>query len=335
MNSLASEKAYPAVPGSKTEPTVSPPLPLLHRPLARWTALFLLWTVVGLVFVMQYYIFHLTEKVVFTSGRALWTVLGWYPWIVLTPLVVHLARRMPIERPLAGVRLARHFGIAFLLSVVEVAFVVAVMGVAWTAAGEPFDWARSFRIAMLRSFYVDILVYMVIVAVVHALDYYQKYRERDLRTAHLEVQLVQAQLQALRMQLNPHFLFNTLHAISSLMTQDVKAGRRMIAHLSDLLRLALDRAGENEVTVEEELDFLRHYLEIEETRFQDRLTITLDVAPATLRALVPNLLLQPGGDDPLDRFHAVVGREQIGPDGERPHAERGAWLVGPRHHYGI
>ena len=70
---------------------MSPPLRFLHRPLTRWTALLLLWTVVGLVFVMQYYIFHLTEKVVFTSGRALWTVLGWYPWIVLTPLVVHLA----------------------------------------------------------------------------------------------------------------------------------------------------------------------------------------------------------------------------------------------------
>jgi LytS/YehU family sensor histidine kinase len=114
-----------------------------------------------------------------------------------------------------------------------------------------------------------------------------------LKASQLEARLAQAQLQALKMQLQPHFLFNTLHAISALVHKDVEAADRMLARLSDLLRLALESAGVQEVPLKQELEFLERYLEIEQTRFQDRLTVRMEIAPEALDALVPNLIMQP------------------------------------------
>ena len=120
-------------------------------------------------------------------------------------------------------------------------------------------------------------------------------RRRRARSApaQLETRLVEAQLQSLQRQLQPHFLFNTLNTISALMHRDVEAADMMIARLSDLLRISLQMVGVQEISLKEELDFLSKYLEIEQTRFRDRLTVVFDVQPDTLDALVPNLMLQP------------------------------------------
>jgi two-component system, LytTR family, sensor kinase len=126
-----------------------------------------------------------------------------------------------------------------------------------------------------------------------ALRYYRESRERALRASQLETRLVAAQLTTLQQQLHPHFLFNTLHAISSLMHSDIDAADRTLIRLSDLLRLTLERLGEQEVTLDAELEFLRKYLEIERTRFADRLVIRYDIQEGTLDAMVPTLLLQP------------------------------------------
>src|SRR5262249_12543584 len=138
-----------------------------------------------------------------------------------------------------------------------------------------------------------LLIYWIIVVVNHAFDYYQKYREREMRALDLEKRLAQAKLQALQMQLNPHFLFNTLHSISSLMHRDVEAADRMIDRLSDLLRSALEGSDTQEGELQDELEFLKRYLEIEQPRLGDRLTVKMDIEPDTLRARVPNLILQP------------------------------------------
>ena len=114
-----------------------------------------------------------------------------------------------------------------------------------------------------------------------------------MRTSQLETQLAQAQLQALKMQLHPHFLFNTLNSVSELMHQDVNTAERVITRLSDLLRMALENIGVQEVPLRQELDFVQGYLDIEQLRFQDRLHVDLDIAPETLDCRVPNLLLQP------------------------------------------
>jgi len=128
---------------------------------------------------------------------------------------------------------------------------------------------------------------------VHAFDYYQKFRERELRSLELEKHLAEAKLEALQMQLNPHFLFNTLHGISALMHKDVETADRILSRLSDLLRRTLENTGTQEVPLKQELDFLERYLEIERTRFGDRLTVRMYIDPDTLEAQVPNLVLQP------------------------------------------
>lgn len=141
-------------------------------------------------------------------------------------------------------------------------------------------------------------------------QYYQGYRERERQAAALATELVQARLQALRMQINPHFLFNTLNTISALIHENPDAADRMIVRLSGLLRRTLDRGDVQEVPLREELDFLRGYLEIEQMRFPDRLTVTYDIEPKTNELLVPHLILQPLVENALR--HGILPREEAG-----------------------
>jgi LytS/YehU family sensor histidine kinase len=126
----------------------------------------------------------------------------------------------------------------------------------------------------------------------------------------LATELVQARLQALRMQLNPHFLFNTLNTISALIHENPDAADRMIVRLSELLRRTLDRGDVQEVPLREELEFLRSYLDIEQMRFPDRLTVTFDIEPKTQELLVPQLILQPLVENALR--HGILPREEAG-----------------------
>jgi two-component system LytT family sensor kinase len=136
-------------------------------------------------------------------------------------------------------------------------------------------------------------VYWSLLLMSHAYNYYHSYRQGQLRASQLETQLVQSQLEALKMQVHPHFLFNTLHAISALLSHDTEAARRMITRLGDFLRMTLENAGAMEVSLRKEMEFLNGYLEIERIRFQDRLTTEIRVDPNLLDARVPNLILQP------------------------------------------
>jgi two-component system LytT family sensor kinase len=151
-----------------------------------------------------------------------------------------------------------------------------------------------FKRQFLSSVVDDVTgVYIPIVLIAHALSYYRRYRERELRAAQLEGQLAKAHLQSLKGQLQPHFLFNTLHSISALMLTDVSAADRVMSRLSDLLRISLDNVGTQITTLRRELEFVNCYLEIEKVRFEERMKVTLDIAPETLDAQVPHLLLQP------------------------------------------
>ena len=137
------------------------------------------------------------------------------------------------------------------------------------------------------------MTYAAVVGLSYALGYYRESQARALKAAHLETSLMEARLKTLEAELHPHFLFNTLHAISTLVHTDPEAADRMISRLSDLLRLTFDRSGAAGVALKEELEFLQKYLEIEQIRFQDRLAVKFDIDPETLDTDVPRLILQP------------------------------------------
>ena len=217
----------------------------------------------------------------------------WYVWALFTPAIVWLSQHFRFERQGLWRAILVHGPSVLAFSLAHIA---AMQGMQWylvTAEGQAFDWWSEVRRAALLNFDWEMMTYWTIAGISHAVLYYRESRDRELRASQLETRLVEAQLKALQQQLHPHFLFNTLHAISALMHRDVEAADRTLMRLSDLLRMTLDKLGEQEVTLKSELEFLSKYLEIEQTRFADRLVVRFDVQPEALDALVPTLLLQP------------------------------------------
>jgi two-component system, LytTR family, sensor kinase len=248
------------------------------------------WTLVGLFFATQTFTGAAYTGRPLTWPQALAVALGaWYVRAALSPVVRQLARRWPIARPALARRVALHAAAAL------------AWGVATTAVIQsgPVQWALAALADVPRramspvELHTGVLTYAVLVGLTQGADYYRRYRDRELAASRLEAQLATARLDVLRMQLNPHFLFNTLHDLTQLMHEDVDRAESMLEHLSELLRLSLRHIGEPEVTLREEVDFLRRYLELEQMRYQDRLETRLDVEPAALDARVPYLILQP------------------------------------------
>jgi two-component system, LytTR family, sensor kinase len=158
---------------------------------------------------------------------------------------------------------------------------------------EPVTFLEIFRPLLVKTFPFNLLIYGVIISVSHAIDYYRKYHERTVHTLELEKHLTEARLQALLRQLKPHFLFNTLNGIASLMHSDVEAADRMLVRLGELLRITMSHPGQPRTRLSEEIAFIEKYLEIERIRFRDRLSVEFEIDPAVLEAEVPSLLLQP------------------------------------------
>jgi sensor histidine kinase YesM len=154
-------------------------------------------------------------------------------------------------------------------------------------------WWFAARVEYLTQLDWTLMTYLFLVGLAHALAYRRESERRALDSAHLETRLVEAQLKSLQRQLQPHFLFNTLNAISGLMRTDVDAADRMMDRLGDLLRMALDTSHSQEVSLKDELELLQKYLDIEQVRFGTRLSVTMSIDPELLDARVPNFLLQP------------------------------------------
>ena len=275
----------------------------------RWNRLllgFCFWTLLGLSFASQFYISSAKAGLDVTWKQAVnFALADWYVFALLSIPVVAMARRFRFE---AGSSL-RSF-LAHVIGSVLFSFAYMVIRgmVGQWQSGAAFN--DVFKPLLVKTWHFNLLIYWVIVAVSHAFDYYRKFRERELRASELEKHLVQAKLRALQMQLNPHFLFNTLHSISSLMHKDVDAADRMIARLSDLLRAALAGADTQQVSLKKELELLQLYLGIEQIRFGNRLTIQMDIAPETLNAQVPNLILQPIVENAIK--HGIERRARAG-----------------------
>jgi LytS/YehU family sensor histidine kinase len=198
----------------------------------------------------------------------------------------------------------------------HIAAISLIVVAKYAALGQVRSWLRpewrewDLDTMLAGNFISEWVAFGCVVAVVHALEFYQRYREREVQALRLQTQLAQARLESLTAQLHPHFLFNTLHGISTLMHRDVDAADLMLTRLSDLLRRALRNSDRHEVPLAEELDTLEQYLAIMRVRFEDRLTVTRRIAPNAAQALVPHFLLQPLAENALQ--HGIARRAGAG-----------------------
>ena len=265
--------------------------PTRRRP--RWLFLVGIWTLIAVISANEWWLWYR-----FSEGRSV----GWltllrltvpWPllWGLLTPGILWFAHRFPVDREHWRRRLPLYAAVALALNTLDVAYDRAVRLL--TDPTLVVERRPSFAMVYVSQLEFNLACFVAIVLCAHLADYYRQLREREVSSVRLQAQLTTAQLQILRLQLQPHFLFNTLNAISELVYQDPRRAERMIAYLGDLLRMSLERGGRQQVPLRDELDFLRAYLEIQRTRFRDRLEVDVDPAPETLDALVPSMVLQP------------------------------------------
>ena len=275
----------------------------------RTLSLLLVFAIIGLIFSGQLRLLSLANGFSMTwSSIISWELTRWCLWAFLFPAILALSHRYPIYPSSRSEFIWKHLAASALLSLIHLLlfsllywFVIRAQEV--VAMNRPllesifqlfpeqirkknFDPENLFQMIFIIDFHIGILVYWIILAGHQAMAYAR-------RAADLKTQLAEARLDALKMQLHPHFLFNTLNSISALLHKDPETADEMIGELGNFLRLTLHKNSGQEISLEEELEFLKSYLEIERIRFQNRLTIEFAIDPETLHALVPNLILQP------------------------------------------
>jgi len=288
---------------------------LLLRRSVQWALICACWT-----FIAVFYTSQAGLQATYASAPFAW----WHVlraelvyallWILLTLAVIRLDRRFPLDAGSWRTSFLIHLGASIVVSALHPPAMVGI--IRWLGWGR--DSSQPFwdvvKLSIVGSFHVNLTFYWGILGVRYILGNYHKYRERELQASQLEARLAQSQLQVLKMQLQPHFLFNTLNTISVLMTEDTAAANRTLVRLSDLLRITLDNASSQETSLKQEMDFLQGYLEIERTRYQDRLNVQVDIEPAAWDAQVPTFLLQPLVENSIRHGispHAREGRVEI------------------------
>ncbi|MGH7506175.1 MAG: sensor histidine kinase [Longimicrobiales bacterium] len=263
------------------------------------------WTIYGIWLTGQYLAFYAAQGVpVGLADVASRSLLEALVWSGITFVAFALSRRYRIDRRPRTRAIVVHVLAGAGLALAQVLVTYLVMALLGLESGQPFI-ANFFQ-----AYPTNVVQYWLLVGVGHGLEYYRFYRQREAYAANLAARLANAELEMLKSQLHPHFLFNTLHAISALMHRDVKAADRMIARLSELLRASLEYTGAQQVSLQEELEFLEPYIEIEQVRLGDRLFVEFDIQPQVLDARVPHMILQPLVENAIR--HGIAPRAQPG-----------------------
>jgi two-component sensor histidine kinase len=279
-----------------------------------WAIGFVVWTIIGLSFASRTYLSY-TQTRTDVNWKHVYSayLIDFYLWGAVSPFIFWLARRFPIERGHIFKRVVSHLLIALILNFL----VLSAASPMFWYFGYPNEniypslWVLfKFSITSHVMLHQGLIIYAGTLIAGHAFEYYRQLQAGKTRTAELASQLAQAQLAALKMQIHPHFLFNTLNSIAALLHKDVETADRMIARLSDFLRLTLNSSETSVVKLEQELEFLKTYLEIEKIRFQNKLAVNLKIAPDALDAQVPNLILQPLIENAIR--HGIAKQTAIG-----------------------
>ena len=280
---------------------------LLDRPPVRWAIVFGVWTALALLSVSQTVIFLANQGRPIDLGPiVLGRMVDWYTCALFTPAFFWLARHYPIDRDRWRIGIPVHLAAAGLFVLLKYVFYLHARR--WIQPGGPgpdrlSDYLAAFAIN-------EFLVFVAVIGVVHAIEFYRRFRAREIQAERLRTQLVEARIEALSSQLHPHFLFNTMQGVSTLMYRDVAAADTMLTRLSDLLRRTLQQPHVHEVPLSDELLTLEDYVGIMRMRFQDRLVIETRVSDAARPALVPRLLLQPLVENALE--HGIARRAGAG-----------------------
>jgi hypothetical protein len=249
-----------------------------------------LWTGVVVLFAAQWYVDDVIERNTVWSivDYLRWSMVEWYTWAALAPMVFRLATRYPIESPLRWrslrMQLAASAGVTFL---------AIVIGATVSHLFEPGTLDEQFWQFASKHVATGFLTYWALLAIQQAVHFHREKTRREVEASKLAVELAQSRLQVLKTQLQPHFLFNTLHAIVTLLDEDTASAEDMLLRLSELLRAFLEDYDGQEIPLHRELALLDLYLGIQRTRFKDRLTTQVYVSPETLDCAVPSLILQP------------------------------------------
>ena len=252
--------------------------------------IFLVWNFLALFYLVQQYYITTVKELEFDVGSTLiWELAYFYTWGLLTIIIIFLASKYRWDREKIFKTLLLHFIFAVVIAFLHRFISMAVYLLLVKPEGMT-EW--PFYKIILGSFDAFI-IYWMILGIIYSFDYYKQFREHQIKTIHLESQLNKAELQALKMQLHPHFLFNTLHAISSLMDTNVKAAQSMLVRLSEFLRYSLDNEAQQLIKLDKEIEFIKRYLEIEKIRFADRLTVKYEIDTELQDKEVPALILQP------------------------------------------
>src|SRR6185437_1514919 len=248
-----------------------------------------LWAVVVIVFTIQRSMqdaLYGRTWTIFDDLR--WSIIQWYSWAALAPLVFRLAAKYPIQSP------ARLRGLGMQLPAsVGVTLLAMLIGAFVSTAFEPSSFDVQVKEFLGQHFATGLLAYWSLFAIQQAMQFHAEKTRREIEASQMATELAQSRLLALKSQLQPHFLFNTLHAIATLLDEDKLSAEDMLLRLSDLLRAFLEDYDGQEISLRRELVLLDLYLGIQRTRFKDRLTTQIYVAPDTLDCAVPSLILQP------------------------------------------
>jgi len=252
-----------------------------------WTAAILLWSALGLLFALP----GISSP--HWHRQLLGSLTFWWAWGLVTPLISWTDARLPIQEQQLGMRILAHLPVSAVLTLLYTCLwdvIMATVGLnPWSSLSTKGVLASVANEGILWKW----LVYWVIFGVLQTSRYYEHYVASELRLEKMERSFSEARLNALRMQLDPHFLFNALNTISSQVDRNPRLARTMIEHLGDLLRLSLDARNRPEIPLAEELAFLDHYVAIQKIRFAENLRIEVQVTPDVKYALVPCLIVQP------------------------------------------